>query len=125
MSYEISIAENGKYVRVKVTAAITTELARQFSIDASSYGAKNDLKRYLFDVREARNVASTLLNYQYAHKEMADMKLDKTARSAILVSPADKSHDFIETLSRNAGYNVRLFTDEAAAIAWLDTKSPP
>jgi hypothetical protein len=125
VSYEISIAENGKYVRVKVTAAITTELARQFSIDASSYGAKNDLKRYLFDVREARNVASTLLNYQYAHKEMADMKLDKTARSAILVSPADKSHDFIETLSRNAGYNVRLFTDEAAAIAWLDTKSPP
>lgn len=125
MSYEITIPESGKYVRVRVTAAITIELARQFSKDAASHGVKHNLKAFLFDVREARNVASTLLNYQYAHKEMADMKLDKTARSAILVSSKDKSHDFIETLSRNAGYNVRLFTDEAAAIAWLEKESPP
>lgn len=120
MSYEISLPENRKYVYVRVTEAITIELARRFSKDSAVLGRKHNLNRFLFDVREARNVARTLLNYQFVHKEMAALDLDKAARSAILVSPADKSHDFVETLARNAGYNVRLFTDAAAAIGWLE-----
>jgi len=48
------------------------------------------------------------------------LDLQKNARSAILTSRDDRSHDMVETFMRNAGYNVRIFTDESAAVAWLD-----
>jgi hypothetical protein len=37
--------------------------------------------------------------------------IDKYARIATLVNPDDHSHDFIETVARNAGLNVKIFTD--------------
>jgi hypothetical protein len=38
----------------------------------------------------------------------------------MLTSPNDKSHDFIETVLRNAGYDVKLFVNESEAITWLE-----
>lgn len=51
---------------------------------------------------------------------MAEPELHRDVRAAILVDATDRKHDFVETVSRNAGYNVRVFDDEEAAIAWLD-----
>ena len=45
--------------------------------------------------------------------------IDRNARVAVLRSPGDHSHDFIETVSRNAGLHVKLFTDRAKALAHL------
>jgi hypothetical protein len=42
---------------------------------------------------------------------------------AILVEPADRTHDFVETVMQNAGRNVRVFHDKDAAIAWLNGKT--
>jgi hypothetical protein len=41
-------------------------------------------------------------------------------RPAILVDPHDNSHDFVDTFTQNAGYGVRVFDDEAAAIVWIE-----
>lgn len=38
---------------------------------------------------------------------------------ALQVSPDDHSHDFIETVARNAGLSVTIFTDLQAAKAYL------
>ena len=51
---------------------------------------------------------------------MGDLNFARSAHVAILVSPDDRSHDFIETVNRNAGYNVRVFRDADAAISWLE-----
>ena len=37
----------------------------------------------------------------------------------MLVSPNDKSHDFVEPVLRNAGHNVLIFNDEEKALGWL------
>jgi hypothetical protein len=50
--------------------------------------------------------------------------LERDNRAAILVDPTDRSHDFVEVVSRNAGYNVRVFIEEERAIAWLEEASP-
>ena len=48
----------------------------------------------------------------FAYKDMQLAEgIDLNAIVATLVSPDDHSHDFIETVSRNAGLNVTLFTD--------------
>ena len=38
---------------------------------------------------------------------------------AVLASPNDSQHDFIETAAQNNGIILRVFKDEDAAIAWL------
>jgi DNA-binding response OmpR family regulator len=39
--------------------------------------------------------------------------------SVFLTDVDDKSHDFMETAFRNAGFNVKQFKDKDTALAWL------
>jgi hypothetical protein len=69
-------------------------------------------------------VQSVVDNYEFARKETTAFGFPTKSRSAFLVRPDDKSHDFINTAFYNAGYVTRMFSDEAAAIAWLEQESP-
>jgi hypothetical protein len=120
MHYTMDLPEHGKYVRVLVTGDITREFAGRYSIAAKELAEQHGRKRFLFDLRQARNVESTVQNYQYAYADMPRFELDRLSRAAIIRDPEDHSHDFVELVSRNAGYNVRFFTSEEAAIAWLE-----
>jgi hypothetical protein len=120
MSYEISIAKSKKYIVCRVRQAVTAELSRQFSIDVERLGRERNILRYLFDVRGYPNIEKLHKTYTYTYEEMRDLNFARSARVAILVSPDDQSHDFIETVNRNAGYNVRVFREEDAAISWLE-----
>jgi hypothetical protein len=120
MNYTITTSENGKYLICRVSGEITVDIAREFTKELNRLSRSLNIKRFLNDVREAANALSTLQNYDFAYKDMAEMNLQRDACSAILVGPADRTHDFVETVTQNAGYNVRIFHDEAAAIAWLE-----
>lgn len=72
-------------------------------------------------MRGTPNTQSVVLNYDFAYKDLEDMHVDRGTKSAVLVSPGDDSHDFVMIAIRNAGFNGRKFTDEAAAIAWLES----
>lgn len=120
MSYEIRMSENGRYIICRVTQSITVELAREFTIALDQLSRSQRIKRFLVDVRGAPNVASVFQNFDFANKDMADLGLQRDVRSAILVGANDHSHDFVETVTQNAGYGVLVFDDEAAAIAWLE-----
>lgn len=119
MKYEVSLSGDGTYVLIRVRGAMTRELGRRCGKDAVRMGAEHGLRRFLFDLRDAPNIENILSNYQFAYKDMADFGFDRQARSALLTNPSDRSHDFIETAFRNAGYDVRIFSDEESAVAWL------
>lgn len=68
---------------------------------------------------------SVVDNCEFAHKEKTDFGFPKTSRQAFLVRPNDKAHDFVKTAFYNAGCVTKLFTDEAAAMAWLEAEAPP
>lgn len=120
MGHEISIAGNGVYLICRVTEPITMEVARAFTTALDAASRAHGIKRFLVDVRVAPNVASVLQNYRFANIDMSEMALQRDVRSATLVAPDDHSHDFVETVSRNAGYGARPFRDEAAAITWFE-----
>ncbi len=119
MEYSIEIADNGKYIICRVNAPLTAELANTYTPELDRMSRDMGIKRFLLDVRNSRNVLSTVDNYDYAHKEMKEMDLQKDVRSAILTAPDDHSHDFFEIAGQNEGYNLHIFRDEEAAIAWL------
>ncbi len=119
MHYTVKPSDDGKYVVVTVTGEVTTETAREYSSVATEKAEEWGLRNFLFDLRNAVNTQSTLTNYEYAYEEMPKQQLSTTARCALLVAPEDHSHDFIELVSRNAGYNVRLFRNAEQAAAWI------
>ena len=86
----------------------------------SLLGTRHNINRYLFNLRGAPNIENILPNYQFAYQDMDNFGFPKNARSVLLTNPDDKSHDFMETVFRNAGFNVRLFSNESSAIAWLE-----
>ena len=99
---------------------MTTDLAGQWYADLEERNRSLDIKRFLFDVRSANNVSSIIENYLFAYEGSASLDMPRDVRSAILISEEDHSHDFIEVTFRNAGYNVRIFTDESSAVKWLE-----
>lgn len=92
----------------------------QTNIEAHTLGKKLEINRYLLDLREARNVDSPVNGYKFAYDDMPnEPMIDRKARVAMLVSPEDHSHDFIETVAQNTGLDVTLFRDYEQAIQHL------
>lgn len=119
MAYTITPSEENQYLICRVSGEITVSSAEQVTMELDRVSRERRIKRFLYDVREAKNVMSNFQNYDYAYKEMSKMNLQRDVRSAILTEPDDHSHDFVETVMRNAGYSVRLFRDRDTAVAWL------
>ena len=119
MSYTISLAPSGDYIVVTVEGRLTAKIAAKYTAEAHRKAAETGVNCFLIDVRQAVNVETAVSNYDYAYREMPKLKLDPRARAALLAAPADHSHDFVETVIRNAGFDVRLFRDESAALRWL------
>lgn len=120
MDYRISVSDDGRYLICRVQGRITRPTALAFTRELDRLSRERGIKRFLTDVREASNDLGVLHNYLFANEVMPELELQRDVRSAILTRPDDKTHDFVETALRNAGYPVRLFRDEAAAIAWLE-----
>jgi hypothetical protein len=120
MDYQVSVASDDRYILIKVLVPMTSEIGVRCGTDAIRLGVEKQVDKYLFDLRDAPNVQSVVDNYEFAHTEIAEFGFPKGSRSAFLVQPDDRSHDFITTAFSNAGYATKLFTDEASAMSWLD-----
>ena len=119
MAYIISVSEDGTYVRIRVLGAITGDAEKEFAEKAIKEAKQHGIKKFLVDVGGTQNIAAIFEQFLFAYKDMNHLALEKSSRIAILADPGDRSHDLIETVLRNAGYDCRLFSDEDSALKWL------
>jgi hypothetical protein len=124
MTYSASLSENGKFIVCKMEDPITLADAKEFALEVDRLSRTTGVKRVFTDVRGAPNVLSVFENYDFAYKIMERLQIQKDVRAATLTDRTDSTHNFAETVIRNAGYNMRLFKDEEAAIAWLCKGNP-
>jgi len=120
MDYEITVSKTCSYIIIKFYAPLTTAVACQCGPELVSLAAENNVNRFLFDVRQSANTQSNADNYFFANKDIGDFGFPRASLSAFLVCTDDTSHDFITTAFLNAGYMVKLFTDEETAVKWLE-----
>lgn len=120
---EIKISENSKYIIVRVDENMTKSLAEHLGIEASNLGKKKHITKFLYDLRNSRNIESINTNYIFAYQEVKKIDLNPGNMVAMLTSVGDNSHNFVETVLRNAGFNVRIFNEEQEALKWLQTES--
>ena len=120
MSYKIYLSDDKKYIVLQHWGEINGELAMKRVLEAHTIGTELGIMRYLVDLTEARNVDSVAKSYQYAYEDMkTPPEISLKARVAMLVSPEDHTHDFVETVMKNAGHNVMLFRNRELAIKHL------
>lgn len=120
MEYTITPSSDGLFIILKVKGDITRGGALKMNLEAHSLGRRLRISRYLVDATEARNVEMPSGNYQFAYSDMQNKEvIDQDAVVATVVSPDDHSHDFVETVARNAGLYMRLFTDFLEAKRFL------
>ncbi|MFC1884180.1 hypothetical protein ACFL2O_05360 [Thermodesulfobacteriota bacterium] len=127
MSYKIEMSESGKFYHVLIEREVSVELARKFTAKIREKSLETGIRRFLFDVRNARNISSVSDNYFFAYEDSSELDLDRTARVAILTEPEDDSHDFAVVALKNAGHLAKLFRDESSSIEWMEDDSirPP
>lgn len=123
MTKEIKVSDNGKYIIVRVNEDMTRTLAESLGLEAMHLGIKKNLSKFLYDLRNSRNKETINANYIFAKQDLKRLDPNPANKIAMLTSPNDKSHDFIETVLRNAGYNVKLFIIEEEAIIWLEEET--
>lgn len=121
MPYAVTVPAGSGHVLVTVEGPYSRELSIEIALASKEVAAAHGLHRFLWDVRRSRNVETVVANYEFVHRDMPPLDLDRAAHVAILVAPDDHSHDFVETVSINAGYSVRIFRDEQEALCWLRT----
>ncbi len=119
MKYEISVSEDRTYIKVTVYGDITAELQKEFAGNAIRKSQEHNIINFLVDVSQVINTASVLDNYRFAHGDMMRFGQPRAAKIAVLVAPHDSSHNFVETVFKNAGYNFRLFKEKGEALAWF------
>jgi hypothetical protein len=119
MKYKIAISKDGTYIRIRVFEAITGEMERNFAQNAIKDARRWKTNKFLVDVRGTLNITSSLEKYLFGYKDMNQFGLDRVSGIAVLADANDKSHDFIETVFLNAGYQCRIFPNEEAALKWL------
>lgn len=119
MQYTVSKSEDESYIILKYHGDITREIAFKAAEDSHALGRVHGINRFLVDGTEAKNIESILNNYKFAYDDVQQADIDSSACVALLVRPDDKSHDFVETSLRNAGFDVTLFRDRDEAINHL------
>lgn len=120
MSYTIYPSEDRKYIVLKHWGEINGKLSMKRVLEAHTLGVELEITKYLIDLTEARNMDSVIESYTYAYEDMKTPPgISPNARVAMLVSPEDHSHDFVETVLKNTGHNVTLFRDLELAANYL------
>jgi len=113
------ISDCQKYILIEVESDITHDIAMTFMQQACEAASSQGIRNYFFDVRGIRNIESTENNYHLINEEAARLGFGRGSKIAILVDLNDASHDFIETAAISAGYNCKIFTDEATLLEWI------
>ena len=120
MTSEIVVSDDGKYIIVKTIGEINVSIAMKDNIAAHTLGQELGINRYLVDVREATNTDSIIDQYEFANKHMPmNEKIDKRARVSVVTRKGDTSHNFIEAVTRNAGFHLRIFDNMENALNFL------
>lgn len=120
MECSIAVSEDRNYIVLTVVGDFTAGEFMTCIVEAHTLGMERGIHCYLVDATRARNVDSAFGNYKFAYHDMkATAGIDPQARVAGLISPDDHSHDFVETVSANAGMFLKLFTELDAARDYL------
>ena len=119
MDYELSVSEDRRYLNLRLYVPMSNKLSRIIAHAMADLSKQTDIERFFFDLRGAVCEEDMLSIYTMAYEDLEKIGPSRSHMSAFLTDLDDNSHDFMETLLRNAGFNVKQFKDRETALTWL------
>jgi hypothetical protein len=120
MGYSIRISDDNSFILVSVDGIVDSGLALEYTVKSHQLGKEHGILNFLIDLVNARNKQSPVENYDFVISDLDESHfIDRRAKVAMLVSPGDDSHNFVETISRYSGYNVKIFRKLEDALEFL------
>ncbi|HEY4375015.1 MAG TPA: hypothetical protein VGN52_24045 [Burkholderiales bacterium] len=118
--YQLSLEGEGGFVHYRSLASArnSAEMGQRLSA-ALELGRVHGVARIMFDSRGTSFQTGIAAQYEYAYNQARRLGLTREWRIAMLVTPGDRSYDFMETAFVNSGYITRLFSDYQRAVDWL------
>ena len=118
MDYLIGISDDRSFVIVNLKKKVPSIYVLIFTQETVRLAKKFGINSFLFDIRTIDNTWGTIEKYTFA-KDLEKFGRQRHDKVALLVAAGNKTHSFIETVTRNQGYNTRIFTRNKDAVAWL------
>lgn len=119
MNPEIALSAEGTHAVLTVRQKVTNELASAFAQSMNAFSVEHGVSRFLVDVRGMPYDGTVFTHYEFVVHDLRKEEFDLSLKVAVVASPDDDTHDFLEVVSLNAGYNVRVFKDYAEGARWL------
>lgn len=119
MEYTLTPADDGQYIIVKAVGDGDREIANEIGAAAFALGEELGIRCFLNDLRDSRNVDTTLEQVRFTLEDVPQMKPKSSVYVAVLVDPKDHSHDFYVAFAQSQGVDIGLFWDHDEAIAQL------
>jgi hypothetical protein len=118
VEYKITPSEDALYIVITAIGDTTREVAAEGTRAAFEMGRELGISCFLIDVSASRNVEPVRENVQFT-REDAPPIMPPDFRYAVLVDPADHTHDFHVAFARSQGIDISLFWDRHEAIEYL------
>jgi hypothetical protein len=121
MDWDFRFPPDTDYLEVVVRGNISPEGLDAMAVERQRMLDSRDCRKIFFDFRAAPNPLSVIDTY---HRPEALFRagIRNQNSSAAVVSPRDLgSYRFMETVYRNRGYDLNVFTSEEEAKAFLAT----
>lgn len=121
MTYELEIAEKDDFVVTVLSGVRTPETLIAAASKTTVFCKERGYSRLLIDLRKMSGGLDTLETFEVAGHGIPNQKhVRNLVRSAIVDHPENLDRiRFFETVAINRGFNVKVFSDEARAVAWL------
>jgi len=120
MPYTISTDIRDDHLYVHVTGTRTLQGAQGVVRDSVEAAREASLDRILIDMRDFQGSLSVGEGWSVINKDLNRYRPHARQKVALLDMPSEQDRlRTFELIAANRGFNLRVFSEEAKAIAWL------
>jgi len=119
LPYRIDIRKGKGFVHTTLYGLGTPSVAQQLIKESIEKADEWGFSRFLIDFRNAQHTIDAFEEYIIANKKARSWGVRNGSKHVLLINPDIEIERwrFMETLYRNAGFIIELFTDEELALA--------
>ncbi len=118
MSHIIRYNESGHYILLVVTGRFTIADLKHIAPKVAAVSGKKGCFRVLIDMRAA-GVDLSFMDVFNGPRFIDEAGISRRTKRALVVPASFAEADFLETVSRNQGQNLKVFRDPEEALDWL------
>lgn len=118
MSHKLEYNPDTDCIELTVLGTFDMERLRRLAAEVASLSEQSGCTCILNDMSDA-TIAVSLTDAYHSPQEMDQAGISRATRRALVVPPDFAQADFLETVTRNRGHNLRVFHDREGALAWL------